>query len=51
MDWKECKDRGFVKEASIDINLIKSLIKSSKKKLETNKRLELDETTASTKKP
>lgn len=49
MDWKECKDRRFVKEISSDQSLIKSLINSSNKKLESNKRLELDETTSSTK--
>jgi len=49
MDWKECVDKKFVKEVKSDENLIISLIKSSKKKIESNKRLELDETTASTK--
>lgn len=49
MDWEECKDRGFVKEIKIDKNLINSLIKSSKNKLKSNEKLELDETTASTK--
>ncbi|MBU0894941.1 MAG: hypothetical protein KKF48_03505 [Nanoarchaeota archaeon] len=49
MDWKECKDKKLVKRIKIDTNLINSLIKSSKKKFESNKRLELDETTASTK--
>ena len=49
MDWKECKDKNFVKEVKINENLINSLINSSKNKLESNQRLELDETTASTK--
>ncbi len=49
MDWKECKDKKFVKEVRVDENLINSLIKSSKKKFESGKRLELDEITASTK--
>lgn len=49
MDWQECKDKKFVKETSKDENLINSLIKSSKKKSDSNERLELDETTASTK--
>ena len=49
MDWKECKDKKFVKEVSIDSNLINSLIKSSKNKLKSNEKLELNEITASTK--
>lgn len=49
MDWKECKDKNFVKEVKINENLVNSLINSSKNKLESGNRLELDETTASTK--
>ena len=49
MDWKECKDKRLVKEISSDKNLIKSLITSSKKKYETNKRIEIDNITSSTK--
>lgn len=49
MDWQECKDKKFVKDVNIDENLIKSLIKSSEKRLESNNRLKLDETTSSTK--
>lgn len=49
MDWKECKDKRFVKGIIKDENLMNSLIKSSKKKLESNKRLGLDKITASTK--
>lgn len=49
MDWKECKDKNFVKEVKINENLVNSLINSSKNKLESSNRLELDETTASTK--
>jgi len=48
MDWKECKDKGFVKDVKVDNNLISSLIKSSNKKFISSERLELDETTAST---
>ena len=48
MDWKECKDKGFVKGVKVDNNLISSLIKSSNKKFISSERLELDETTAST---
>ena len=49
MDWLDCKNKGFVKESKVDNNLVNSLIKSSEKKSESNKRLGLDETTASTK--
>jgi len=49
MDWQECKDKKFIKEVNIDKNLIDSLIKSSKNKLISNEKLELDQTTASTK--
>jgi len=49
MDWKECKDKRLVKEISSDKNLIKSLITSSEKKYETNKRIEIDNITSSTK--
>jgi len=49
MDWKECIDKRFVKDTKKDENLMNSLIKSSEKKLETNKQLKLNETTASTK--
>ena len=49
MDWQECKDKKLVKSVSIDESLINSLVKSGENKLKTNKRIELDETTASTK--
>lgn len=49
MDWQECKDKKFIKEVGIDENLINSLIKSSENKLKTAQRLELDETSSSTK--
>ena len=49
MDWKECKDKKFVKNIHGDNNLIISLLKSSKNKLESNLKLVLDQTTASTK--
>ncbi len=49
MDWKECKDKRFIKEVMKDVYLIDSLIKSSKKKLESSKRLKLDGITASAK--
>ncbi len=49
MDWKECKDKQFVKEVVKDTYLIESLIKSSKKRLESSKRLKLDNITAPSK--
>ena len=49
MDWEECKYKKFVKEIKADNNLVNSLIKSSNKKFISSERLELDETTASTK--
>lgn len=49
IDWDDCIHKRFVKESKIDINLINSLIKSSENKLKSNKRLELDDSTASTK--
>ncbi len=49
MDWKECKDKGFTKKITSDKYLINSLIKASKKRFESSKRLELDKTTSSSK--
>ncbi len=49
MDWDECKSRKFVKKVKEDKFLVQSLLKSSHKKLISNKRLFLDETTSSTK--
>jgi len=49
MDWQECRNKRFVKEVKIDKNLISSLLKSSKRRFESDERLKLDETTASTK--
>lgn len=49
MDWKECNDKKFVKKITVDGGLISSLKTSSDKKMKSNLRLELDETTACTK--
>ncbi len=49
MDWEECRDKKFIKEVAKDEYLINSLIKSSKKKFESSKRLKLDSITASAK--
>ncbi|MBI2630567.1 hypothetical protein HYW76_05705 [Candidatus Pacearchaeota archaeon] len=49
MDWEECKGKEIAKEASIDIPLINSLIESSKNKLNSSFRLELEKETAGSK--
>lgn len=49
MDWTECKNKRFAKEAKTDRNLINSLIKASSKKQQTEKMLKLDDTTATSK--
>ncbi len=49
MDWEECKEKRFIKEVVKDEYLIGSLMKSSKKRLESSKRLKLDGVTASSK--
>lgn len=49
MDWTECKKRNIVKESSVDKNLISSLVRSSERKLATDKFAPLNEVTASTK--
>ena len=49
MDWQECINKRIVKNVSIDEELIKSLIISSKNKLESESQLSMTETTASSK--
>jgi len=49
MDWKECLNKRIIKDVSKDEFLIKSLLNSSQKKLESETRLELDDTTAESK--
>lgn len=49
MDWEDCKNKKLVKEINKDDNLINSLIISSENKYETNKRLDIDDITSSTK--
>lgn len=49
MDWEECLDGLFVKQARRDDFLISSLLKSSSKKYESSRMLVLNETTASSK--
>ncbi len=48
-DWKECCDKRIAKEASFDIDLFLSLIKSSDHKLESQKMLKMTEVTATSK--
>ncbi len=49
MDWKECVRKNIVKETNIDQNLIDSLTKTSNNKLQSEEKLNLDETTSSSK--
>lgn len=49
MDWTECKNNKFAKESKTDKNLIQSLIKASQKRQQTEKLIQLNETTASSK--
>ncbi len=49
MDWEECKGAMLVKDVKADEEMIKSLIKSSKNRLESEKLLEMNEVTASSK--
>ena len=49
MDFIACKRRNLVKQVRIDHNLIESLLKTSSKKLQTQKLLKLNEDTASSK--
>ncbi len=49
MDWKECCNKQLVKDVKTDTNMIKSLVKSSDNKLESEKMLAMNETTAASK--
>ncbi len=49
MDWKECSDRRIVKSVKPDEGMVKSLLKSSKNKTESEKLLEMSEVTAASK--
>ena len=49
MDFIACKRRNLVKQVRIDHNLIESLLKTSSKKLQTQKLLKLNNDTASSK--
>ncbi len=49
MNWRECKVEGFVKRTSIDLEMIKSLLESSKNSLESSKLLILKKGTVESK--
>lgn len=49
MDWKNCIKKRIAKEIKVDLGLIKSLIKTSKNKLEVEEGIKLNEVTASSK--
>lgn len=49
MDWIECNNKKVVKDVKLDTNLINSLIKSSRDKLESESMLKLIDKTASSK--
>jgi hypothetical protein len=49
MDWTECKKKFLAKEIKPDKNLINSIIGSSKKKENTQKSIDLNDETASSK--
>lgn len=49
MDWKECHNKLLVKAVKPDIDMINSLIKSSKNKLESEKQLMMSKVTAGSK--
>lgn len=49
MDWKECCSRRIAKDVKPDVDMIASLTKSSRNKLESESKLEMNNTTASSK--
>lgn len=49
MDWEECCNKRIVKDAKPDDDMVMSLIKSSKNKLESESRLEMSNVTAASK--
>lgn len=46
MDWRECCAKRIIKDVKSDEDMIKSLIKTSKNKLESEKKLPMNEITA-----
>ncbi len=49
MDWRECCSRRIVKDVKPDIDMADSLLKSSKNKLESESKLEMNDVTAASK--
>jgi len=49
MDWKECKDSRMAKSIKPDMHLVRSLIKSSEKRLKSQDLLELNDITCESK--
>ena len=49
MDWQECSNKRIVKNVKLDADMIKSLIKSSKNKLESENKLTMSSVTAASK--
>lgn len=49
MDWKDCCNKRIVKDVKPDVDMIKSLTKSSKNKLDSEFKLEMNDVTAASK--
>lgn len=49
MDWKECCNKKIVKNVGLDLDMVKSLIKSSENKLKSEEKLAMSEITAGSK--
>lgn len=49
MDWKDCLKNKIAKEIGIDVDLIESLIKTSRNKLQSEEKLNLEESTLGSK--
>jgi hypothetical protein len=49
MDWEECINKKIVKSVRSDDNLVRSLIVSSRNKLESGNKLEMNDVTSSSK--
>ena len=49
MDWEECCNKRIAKEAKPDEDMINSLVKSSKNKMESESKLSMDNITAASK--
>ena len=49
MDWEECYNKRIVKDIKLDADMINSLTKSSKNKLQSEGKLEMNDITATSK--